>query len=131
MGIDIPSVFAAYNLHLNGNTDAAKEAYAKATADAALSKHALSPALSTEFEESLVARLSSLAAGIAARAKDLADAVEALGGIRGAAERAGAVRDTVLPAMAALRRVSDEAETVTAETYWPYPTYAALLFGVE
>ncbi len=32
MGIDIPSVFAAYNLHLNGNTDAAKEAYAKATA---------------------------------------------------------------------------------------------------
>ena len=30
-----------------------------------------------------------------------------------------------------LRTLCDEAESVTAEKYWPYPTYAALLFGVE
>ena len=42
-----------------------------------------------------------------------------------------AVRDRLIPAMEELRRAADEAETVTAEKYWPFPTYAALLFGVE
>jgi glutamine synthetase len=32
--------------------------------------------------------------------------------------------------MAALRAVCDEAETVTAASYWPFPTYGDLLFGV-
>ena len=40
------------------------------------------------------------------------------------------VRDTVLPKMAALRAVCDEAETHTAAKYWPFPTYGDLLFGV-
>jgi glutamine synthetase len=33
--------------------------------------------------------------------------------------------------MAELRVVCDEAETVTAEKYWPFPTYSDLLFGVK
>ena len=41
-----------------------------------------------------------------------------------------AIRDTVLPAMEALRESCDEAEKVTAKDYWPFPDYAALLFGV-
>ena len=40
------------------------------------------------------------------------------------------VRDTVLPAMAELRAVCDEAETMTAAEFWPFPTYGDLLFGV-
>ena len=46
-------------------------------------------------------------------------------------EAAVAVRDTVLPAMAELRLPCDEAETITAERYWPFPTYEKLLFGVN
>ena len=41
------------------------------------------------------------------------------------------VRDSVLPKMDALRSAADKAETVTAEDYWPFPTYDKLLFGVK
>ena len=41
-----------------------------------------------------------------------------------------AIRDTVLPAMEALRACCDEAETLTGKESWPFPTYAELLFGV-
>ena len=42
-----------------------------------------------------------------------------------------AIRDTVIPAMSELRAVADEAETLTASEYWPFPTYGDLLFGVK
>ena len=32
--------------------------------------------------------------------------------------------------MAELRAGCDEAETLTAAEYWPFPTYGDLLFGV-
>ena len=32
--------------------------------------------------------------------------------------------------MKLLRAASDTAETLTAEKYWPFPTYVKLLFGV-
>ncbi len=41
------------------------------------------------------------------------------------------IRDEVLPAMAELRCVCDEAESFTAEKYWPFPTYEKLLFSVR
>ena len=40
------------------------------------------------------------------------------------------VRDTMLPAMDKLRAAADKAETITAESYWPFPAYDKLLFGV-
>ena len=41
------------------------------------------------------------------------------------------IRDRVLPAMDALRAPCDKAETLTAESYWPFPNYGDLLFGVR
>ena len=41
------------------------------------------------------------------------------------------IRDNVLKLMQELRQVCDEAETLTAKSYWPYPSYADLLFGVQ
>ena len=46
-------------------------------------------------------------------------------------EEASMIRDEILPAMAALRTVTDEAETLTASKYWPYPSYGELLFSVK
>ena len=42
-----------------------------------------------------------------------------------------AVRDEMLPAMAQLRQAVDQAETITASSCWPYPSYGQLLFGVR
>ena len=45
-------------------------------------------------------------------------------------EQAFHIRDEVLCRMEELRGLCDEAETVTAADYWPFPTYGDLLFGV-
>jgi glutamine synthetase len=45
-------------------------------------------------------------------------------------ENAFYIRDEVLGRMAELRKLCDEAETMTAASYWPFPTYGDLLFGV-
>ncbi len=50
--------------------------------------------------------------------------------IRGMAQRAQFYKDKILPAMTELRKVADAAERVTPSRMWPFPTYAALLFGV-
>ncbi len=44
---------------------------------------------------------------------------------------ASLIRDEVLVRMSELRVACDEAETLTAKSYWPYPTYADLLFSVQ
>ena len=41
------------------------------------------------------------------------------------------IRDVILQKMAELRIPCDEAETLTAEEYWPFPTYDKLLLGVK
>lgn len=41
------------------------------------------------------------------------------------------IKDEVLPCMETLRSAADEAETSTDEKYWPYPSYAKLLFSVK
>lgn len=42
-----------------------------------------------------------------------------------------AIRDVLLAKMNELRVACDEAETLTAKKYWPFPTYGDLLFGVK
>ncbi len=45
-------------------------------------------------------------------------------------EKACVYRDVVNPAMAEVRKVSDELERICPENTWPIPTYAELLFNV-
>ena len=37
--------------------------------------------------------------------------------------------EKVIPCMQSLRNVADEAESLVASSYWPYPTYGELLFS--
>jgi glutamine synthetase len=39
--------------------------------------------------------------------------------------------DEVFATMQSLRAIADQLETMVAEKYWPFPSYNALLFGVE
>jgi glutamine synthetase len=45
-----------------------------------------------------------------------------------APKQAGLYRDTVIPAMAALRATADELETMVDANLWPVPSYAEMLF---
>ena len=81
--------------------------------------------------ETLIAKLSVLTDQIAMKTDDLEAAVLALKDAGNVTEEAFAIRDKVLTEMAELRAVADEAETLTAAKYWPFPTYGELLFGVR
>ena len=94
-------------------------------------KRAAVPRASCGYETGLIEKLSVLTDQIASKTDELACAVLALKDASDVTEESYAIRDTVLPRMAALRAVADEAETLTAEKAWPFPTYGELLFGVR
>ena len=94
-------------------------------------KKAAAPLVSCGYETGMIAKLSALTDQIAIKTDELEAAVLELKNASGVVEEAYAIRDTVLSKMADLRAVADEAETLTAEKVWPFPTYGELLFGVR
>ena len=54
-----------------------------------------------------------------------------LTGVEDVEAESNMIRDAVLGKMGELRAACDEAETITAKKYWPFPTYGDLLFGVK
>ena len=108
----------------------AVEAYAAELAGTAAAKKALLPGAACAYESRLVEKLSGLSDQMDQKAGTLEAAVRSLHGLEIPAESC-AIRDTVLPAMNELRAVADEAESVTAKRFWPFPTYGELLFSVR
>ena len=94
-------------------------------------KKAAVPLVGCGYETGMIAKLSALTDQIAIKTDELEAAVLELKNTSGVVEEAYAIRDTVLNKMADLRAVADEAETLTAEKVWPFPTYGELLFGVR
>ena len=109
----------------------AVEAYAKTLSDTFLAKAAVLPGLTGRYEKNTIARLASLADEIDAAITALESALIRYKTITDTTEAAYWIRDVILQKMAELRVVCDEAETLTAESYWPFPTYEKLLFGVK
>ena len=109
----------------------AVEAYAMDVAKAAAAKKAIDETLACSYEVGLVKKLSSLTDRIAIKADELETAVVGLQDAEDVGTQANAIRDKVLVKMSELRLACDEAETITAKKYWPFPTYGDLLFGVK
>ena len=97
----------------------------------ARAKKELSPTISYKYEVGLVEKLSSLTDSIAEAVDELKTAVVSLREASDVIEESTMIRDDVLPKMCALRIACDEAETLTAKSYWPFPTYADILFSVR
>ena len=91
-------------------------------------KKAAAPELGCGYETRQVKRLSALIDGIDEATEMLEKSVLAREGDN--TKQAFHIRDDVLCRMAELRALCDEAETMTAASYWPFPTYGDLLFGV-
>ncbi len=109
----------------------AVERYAADLAAGAAKKQAVVPEAGCCYEKGLIGRLSAMTDQIAIKTDELDGAILEAKGIADSAEQSCFIRDEVLPKMSSLRAVADEAESVTAESYWPFPTYGDLLFGVR
>ena len=83
------------------------------------------------YETGLIEKLSGLCDRIAERADTLQNALVSLQEAEGSQAESIRIRDCVLPKMSELRLVCDEAETLTEKSYWPFPTYADILFSVR
>ncbi len=105
-------------------------AYAASLAEGAARKQGFEPSVACGYEHKVVKKLSGLTDCADLKTEAVEKAVTDLDALSDITAQAEFVRDTVLPAMAALRAVCDEAETLTAASYWPFPTYGDLLFGV-
>ncbi len=109
----------------------AVEAYLGNLSGTVAAKTAAVPGLACKYEKDLISKLSKLADEISDAASSLGTTLIRLKAIPDVTDAAYVIRDVVLQKMAELRVVCDEAESITADKYWPFPTYGDLLFGVR
>ena len=109
----------------------AVEAYLGDLSGTVAAKTAVVPGLACKYEKDLISKLSKLADEISDAASSLDTTLIRLKAIPDVTDAAYVIRDVVLQKMAELRVVCDEAESITADKYWPFPTYGDLLFGVR
>ena len=109
----------------------AVDAYTMELAKTIAAKKAVDDTLTCSYESGLVKKLSKLTDRIAIKTEELENALVELHNAEGIISEANMIRDVVLVKMGELRLACDEAETVTAKKYWPFPTYGDLLFSVR
>ena len=83
------------------------------------------------YEVSTMERLSELTDHILDSVKSLEDILAKFKTLEDIFESSAFVRDEMLPAMEELRKFVDEAEMLTSQRDWPFPSYGQLLFSVN
>ena len=109
----------------------AVSAYMKSLCDAvkAMKDAGIDP--SGSYEQVTAEKLAALSRKIFSAVAGLSQAVDGLSEAQDAARESELIRDRVLPQMSLLREYADAAESITAESFRPYPSYGDLLFGVQ
>ncbi len=103
--------------------------YTKEVCEAGNAKKALGiPAV---YEEKMASRLNKITCDIYDKVASLEEAMDGVSERKDKTVRAFYMKDEIIPRMNDLRTSCDEAEYLTAEKDWPYPTYASLLFGLQ
>ena len=106
------------------------ESYLGSLADTVSKMRAVSGRVKCNYEITTMERLSELTDSILEHVEALESALAALESSGDIISTSESVRDSVLPAMEALRKYVDEAEMMTPEKCWPFPSYGKLLFSV-
>ncbi|HJI70767.1 MAG TPA: glutamine synthetase III [Oscillospiraceae bacterium] len=109
----------------------AVEGYTKSLAETLAAKKAAVADLPCKYETATITKLSELSDEIADATANLDSEIAKFQAIEDVTEAANDIRDVILGKMDALRAVCDEAETITAKEFWPFPTYSDLLFSVK
>ena len=102
----------------------ASSAYTRELCDTAAAKQAMG--VPCRSERDLIVRLAQVQDEMYARIQQLTDQLKTIPG--DAKEAAAYCRQSIIVTMDALRASADRLEELTAKKYWPFPTYADLLF---
>ncbi len=103
--------------------------YSKEICETGIAKKSLG--LPADYEIGLAQKLTSLSETILSGVTVLEERIREAAQIHDVTDLAFFIRDKIVTGMEALRVSVDEAESVVATKYWPYPTYSDLLFGVR
>ena len=93
-------------------------------------KKAVSDKINCKVELELAEKSSDLLAKIYTISDELDNEVKRISSIEDFAKVSFEIKDYLIPIMNNLRSVVDEAEVVVGAQYWPYPTYADMLFYI-
>ena len=104
--------------------------YVKELSEGATLKAAFVDDISDSAEVNLIKELSKINDSLYAAISDLKKLIGALDKAEDAQTQAEYCRDSLLPAMEALRYYADKLEASIAKKFLPYPTYGELLFSV-
>ena len=107
------------------------EEYTAFLAKTAKNKKAVDDSVPCTYETDVIKKLSGLASQIYSGLDELDKAVIKLSDAADVEEEGYMIRDELLPKMNEVRVACDEAEVITAEKFWPFPTYGDLIFGVR
>lgn len=99
-------------------------------AHTALAKAQFGLDMTDSFEADNLRRASALLNDASHALRDLEKARKDMTALESIEDKAFFVRDVLLPCMDALRKPCDELETITDKTYWPFPKYEDLVFGL-
>jgi glutamine synthetase len=142
---DTVAIFSNYGVLSERELEALYEVFAEqyvtkinieAETAASIARTMLLPAAANHLSLLLLAQLTDLAEETSELIGEFTDAIKALETANlaenqphyGALEHAEYIRDTVTPAMAAVRGVADRLEKVVADDLWPLPKYSEILF---
>ncbi len=104
--------------------------YANDLSVSANNKKALCGTINVDTELSIVTKISELSALMFAKMQKLEEIMQKVVNFVDNKELSVYYKNVVIPAMQELRTVVDELEVDVASKYWPYPTYADMLFYV-
>ena len=104
--------------------------YVTALSDAVTAGQVFEEDMRESFEFEIGKKLIALKKDAFKQLTALENKIEAASKLNETAERALYFRAEVIPTMKELRSAVDAMETLTADDFWPMPTYGDLLFGV-
>lgn len=104
--------------------------YSRFLCETIAAKKTTLPHLPCPYEKDTASRLCTLINTAFLQTSKLEAVLAEANQISDSAEAALFYKDSVLPCMAQLRSAIDEAETITAKEYWPYPSYGDMLFSI-
>ena len=110
----------------------AVSAFVKQLSDTVISKNSAIGRIDCTYEESIINEISSLENSAFKKVNEIEELLKTAKESSNSAQKiAEYYKDIVIPKMDELRALADRMEVLTDRNYWPYPSYADLLFGVR